>query len=276
MTTARPLFHLWKRQVFQRERHSDLDKLLSMTWIKSGIYLIGCAGEVVYVGQTWDLTRRAIESLGNIYHRVPDVSLPWSIAFAPCVPDEMNERESTAIRRYAPRFNTSIPSIPKSEGRLPDVMGSAAVFHDQHGQCGAFSLENLSRQTAFAIENPSPPWARKRTRRPSLPGHRRHIGAVSDDSPILNKDEIAERVSHYGVSLDEPLRFNINLCKDGSVITRDGEVIGTWETDENEHPSFTPDGAPEPLFFDVFIGTLCRTIDEWHASSDQPSVENDG
>ncbi|MEI1246533.1 hypothetical protein [Rhizobium aouanii] len=33
--------------------------------------------------------------------------------------------------------------------------------------------------------------------------------------------------------------------------------------DENEHSSFIPDGASEPLFFDVFLGSLCRRIEDW-------------
>ncbi|MCS4091369.1 hypothetical protein [Rhizobium sp. BK176] len=79
----------------------------------------------------------------------------------------------------------------------------------------------------------------------------------------LTSEEVAELVDHYGVSLSEPLRFNINLGKDGLVVTRDGEVIGTWVMDENEHPSFIPDGASEPLFFDVFLGSLCQRIEDW-------------
>ena len=53
----------------------------------------------------------------------------------------------------------------------------------------------------------------------------------------------------------------------GSVVTKDGEIIGTWEMDENGHPSFTPNGASEPLFFDVFVGLLCKSIDEWHEAN---------
>jgi hypothetical protein len=79
----------------------------------------------------------------------------------------------------------------------------------------------------------------------------------------LTKEEVAELVAHHGVSLDEPLRFNINLGKDGSVVTRDGEVVGTWIMDENEHPSFILEGETEPLFFDVYLGSLCERIEEW-------------
>jgi hypothetical protein len=84
--------------------------------------------------QTWRLYERPIESLGNIYHRVADISLPWSIAFAPCPPQKLDEWESTAIRTYAPRF-TSLPSLAKSQGEMPLVIGVAAVFQDQAGDC---------------------------------------------------------------------------------------------------------------------------------------------
>ena len=114
MFRHRRLYLVWRRQVFLRNPHRQLDELLSMNLGWAGIYLIGCAGEIVYVGQTIRLKERPIESLGNIYHRVPDVSLPWTMAIAPCGPgDDMNELESTAIRSYSPRFNTSIPSLDK-------------------------------------------------------------------------------------------------------------------------------------------------------------------
>ena len=78
------------------------------------------------------------------------------------------------------------------------------------------------------------------------------------------EEEAAELVQAYGVSLSQPLRFKINLCEDGSVITKDGEIIGTWTMDENAHPSFLPDGATEPLIFDVFVGLLCQRVAEWY------------
>jgi len=39
------------------------------------------------------------------------------------------------------------------------------------------------------------------------------------------------------------LKWPINLLDDGYVVSRDGEVLSTWQTDENDHTSFTPDGA---------------------------------
>jgi hypothetical protein len=63
------------------------------------------------------------------------------------------------------------------------------------------------------------------------------------------------------------LLYPINFLDDGSVVTRDGEYLGTWTTDESDAIyEFTPDGAIEPLFDDVFKGALCRTIREWHDS----------
>lgn len=59
------------------------------------------------------------------------------------------------------------------------------------------------------------------------------------------------------------LRWKINLLDDGYVVTQDGEFLGTWDSDENDHPSFTPDGETEAIFFDVFVGSLCKKIEEW-------------
>ncbi|MBB2749794.1 UNVERIFIED_ORG: hypothetical protein GGI57_000460 [Rhizobium aethiopicum] len=270
MITRSGLFHLWKRQVFLRNRHEDFDALLSMrAWM--GIYLIGCANEIVYVGQTSSLDERPIQSLGNIYHRVDDTSLPWSMAFAPCQFDEMNERESSAIRAFAPRFNTSIPNTEKSNGRLPEIIASGAVFQDQNGPCGAFRPESLRRQMERALENPNPPWARKRTRTkttrkaqcPTPPTQATPVAWTKEDSDMV--------VRAYGVPIDEPLRYPVNLCNDGSVVTGDGEFLGTWTMDEHEHPSFTPEGASGPLLSHVLVGLLCLNIREWHEALESGS-----
>jgi hypothetical protein len=61
------------------------------------------------------------------------------------------------------------------------------------------------------------------------------------------------------------MRWPINLLEDGTVVTSDGEYLGTWGTDESDAVyQFTPDGASEVLFADVFKGRLCSTIWEWH------------
>lgn len=270
MITRSALFHLWKRQVFLRSRHEDFDALLSMCF-RTGIYLIGCASEVVYVGQTSSFDERPIQSLGNIYHRVDDTSLPWSIAFAPCLPEEMNERESTAIRAYAPRFNTSIPSLEKSRGRLPEIVAAGAIFKDQDGPCGAFRPGSLQRQIERTLTNPSPPWARKRTRAKSTT---KEAGpTVSSAIPVVwTKKDSGSLVKAYGVPVDGPLRFPINLCDEGSVVTKDGEFLGTWTMDEHEHPSFTPDGALEPLLSHALVGLLCLDIRAWHEGTEEDNV----
>lgn len=62
------------------------------------------------------------------------------------------------------------------------------------------------------------------------------------------------------------LRFAINLLPDLTVVTRDGEYIGTWNTDETDaFYEFTPDGGLKPLFSDPFLGPLCKRIEEWHS-----------
>ena len=264
---SRTLFLLWKRHVFVRNRHPELNVLIARHGRHSGIYLIGCAGRIVYVGQSVQLQERPIQSLGLVYHQVPDTSLPWSIAFAPCPRDEMPERESSAIRHYAPKFNTSIPSRNLSNGRLPEIAGVAAVFHDQGAPCGAFNSENLARQAEWAATTPEPRWARKRTRRSSAELEKERAAMrplVSQDLPIMTPEEL---VREYGVPADGPLPLAINLCTDGTVVTRDGEILGVWTMDENAHPSFTPDGASDVLFFHPFIGLLCERILEWHEGS---------
>jgi hypothetical protein len=175
----------------------------------------------------------------------------------------MDERESTAIRRYAPRFNTSIPSQAKSLMRMPDVVGVAAVFQDQAGPCGAFLAENLRRQEDAASVNPAPPWKRKRTRRKTV---KREVPIPAGPvTPVeWTREDSARLVRAYGVSLSEPLHYKVNLCDDGSVVTRDGECIGAWEMDEHAFPAFVPEGASEPLFRRALMGLLCLDIEQWH------------
>lgn len=76
---------------------------------------------------------------------------------------------------------------------------------------------------------------------------------------------IAEREAEQACDayLNQPYVFDINLWADGSVVTREGEYLGAWKTDENDHPSFTPDGATEALFFVSWRGLLCKKIAAW-------------
>lgn len=63
------------------------------------------------------------------------------------------------------------------------------------------------------------------------------------------------------------MRFKINLGDDGSVVTADGEYLGTWGTDESDaFYEFTPDGETAPLFSGVFMGEFCKAIEHWHNS----------
>ena len=67
------------------------------------------------------------------------------------------------------------------------------------------------------------------------------------------------------------MRFTINLLDDGSVVTRDGEYLGTWNTDETDAMyQFTPDGSSEVLMSDPFMGYLCKSIENWHAARITP------
>lgn len=305
--------------------------------------MIGCGNRVVYIGQSNQLNQRSIDSLGRIYHRVPDTSLPWSMAFAPCAYDEMDEFESAAIRAYAPDFNTSIPSIEKSAGRMPVIAGVAQVFADQTLPSTAFFPECVMRQIVEAYQNSTPPWRKGKAipgiGHATVPEQRFELRELTSSVPSLfdasaskrrwaqrrkmqkrRPEKIKTYVEHKGVEihidevasneagrqhlsfewmaksygrvlangtepdkataatkaiaaaeehLAQPYRFKINLCEDGSVVTRDGEYIGTWEMDENDHPSFTPLGETKVLFFEMWVGQLCMKIAEWHDASEQ-------
>lgn len=343
MLTSSALFHLWKRQVFLRKSHDALSSLLGCSWLHTGIYMIGCADRVVYIGQSNQLSQRSIESLGHVYHRIPDTSLPWSIAFAPCAYEDMDEYESAAIRAYAPEFNTSIPSRDKSLGRMPIIAGVAQVFAGQISPSTAFSPECVKRQSDGAAKSTTPPWMkgqmlprddactipeqefdlhdvntsgrdffdalssqRRQAQRRAAPTQRpkriktyfehkgveihidevtsgeagqRHLSfewmAKSYGKVIAQGEEpdkataATTAIAAADEHLAQPYQFKINLCHDGSVVTRDGEYLGTWEMDENNHPSFTPDGETDVLFFEMWIGLLCQKISDWYDAQDQ-------
>ena len=50
----------------------------------------------------------------------------------------------------------------------------------------------------------------------------------------------------------------------GDVISKDGEVIGTYTCDDNDCCEFIPDGADAPVITSMMIGPFCREIAEWH------------
>jgi hypothetical protein len=257
-------FLAWRRQVFLRNPHRDLNAIYSGLRGASGIYLIGCADEIVYVGKSFDLTERPIDSLGRNYHRVPDVSLPWYLALAPCHWEEMHERESTAIRAFAPRFNTSIPSIPQSKGRMPEITGHAAVFQDQLILGGAFHPINMQRQMEIASLNPAPPWRQGKQRKKTGKREPKPVPHAIAPSVQLTGDQLLEVWRRYSVSLLTSLKFPINLCDDGSVVTRDGVFIGRWSMDQYEFASFTPDGSMMHLMEAPTVGLLCMNIRTWY------------
>ena len=173
---SRFLSNLWKRKYYleKRTRHQDMDDicggLSSGGFTMPGIYLIGCEDRIVYIGQSigmGGIAHRSIESLARIYPQVEDKNLPWSIGFFPVEKDKsivvwnsglLNELESTAIMKYAPIFNTSIPSKLKTKGQEPKIMHIAQVFADEDNYCTAFESENLKKQAIEAKNNPSPPW----------------------------------------------------------------------------------------------------------------------
>lgn len=148
--------NLWKNYFWgNRTRHPDIKDM----FCGRGIYFIGCGDKIVYIGQSIiSASNRSIESLAKVYHKIDDFTLPWSIGLAPSKNEDLNELESTAIAKFAPIFNTSIPSKQKSKGREPKIIHIARVFADQFQNCSAFNLENLNKQAEEAEKNTSPPW----------------------------------------------------------------------------------------------------------------------
>lgn len=66
-------------------------------------------------------------------------------------------------------------------------------------------------------------------------------------------------MQHWKVTL-----FGYGEFDFGDVVTKDGEVIGTWSSDENDFHSFTPNGKEEPIFVSPFLGPFCSWVAEWH------------
>ena len=180
---SRFLSNLWKRKYYleKRTRHQDMDDicggLSSGGFTMPGIYLIGCGDRIVYIGQSISMggiPHRSIESLARIYTQVEDETLPWSIGLFPVEKPKsvviwnsglLNELESTAIRKYAPIFNTSIPSKSKTQGKELKITHIAEVFADLDYPCTAFESDNLEKQAIEAENNPSPPWQQGNKRR---------------------------------------------------------------------------------------------------------------
>jgi len=195
---SRFLSNLWKRKDYldKRTRHQDVDDicdgLSSGGFTMPGIYLIGCVDRIVYIGQSigmGGIAHRSIESLARIYTQVEDETLPWSIGLFPVEKPKsavvwnsgfLNELESTAIRKYAPIFNTSIPSKLNSQGEELKVTHIAQVFADVDKSCTAFESDNLEKQAKEAENNQSPPWQQ---------GNKRH----RKWNPNTNQYELLEK-----------------------------------------------------------------------------------
>ena len=273
-------FHsLWRRQVFLRKPH---DKLLINLFdnprsgglnFSSGLYFIASGNEILYIGQTNDFSRRLIESLGRVYHQIPDISLPWSVAFAKA-DGNANELESAAIYKYAPVFNTSIPRKTDCNAEQPSIVGISPVFADQQQKITtAFTQSVLEKQSSKALLNPNPPWVMGKSKRKSSEQVRAEeiaknkLDGIFVEKQFVWNDEIKnEAISEIGVSLKLPLKFKINLIDDGSVITEDGEFIGMWEPDEDGFVYFMPDGQNEIRLCNPFVGLLCKKIEDWYES----------
>ncbi|MPM20172.1 hypothetical protein SDC9_66601 [bioreactor metagenome] len=59
------------------------------------------------------------------------------------------------------------------------------------------------------------------------------------------------------------VRWRVNFWPNGEVVTDDGELIGTWDLDAEDHPSFTPIGAKEELFWNIGIPLLAWDVVKW-------------
>jgi hypothetical protein len=71
MTRNSALYCFGGRRVFYRNLSCELEALRFKYMGSSGIYLIGWSEEIVYVGQSYHMRHRSIDSLERIYFRVP-------------------------------------------------------------------------------------------------------------------------------------------------------------------------------------------------------------
>ncbi len=73
---------------------------------------------------------------------------------------------------------------------------------------------------------------------------------------------------NYRIALD-----GLGEQPSGDVVTRDGEVIGTWRIDEDDLDDFyqfIPEGEEEPTIQGYMLGLFCFEIAEWHDSHSDP------
>lgn len=66
-------------------------------------------------------------------------------------------------------------------------------------------------------------------------------------------------MSNYQLTLD-----GHGECDTGAVITKDGEIIGIWYSDENDLYQFVPDGEKEVTVHSFFLGLFCPKVEKWH------------
>ena len=66
-------------------------------------------------------------------------------------------------------------------------------------------------------------------------------------------------MDHYHVLLD-----GYGDKDSGDVLTKDGEIIGTWVLDPEDHPGFIPLGKQEQIIRSPWIGEFCKLVAAWH------------
>ena len=95
-------------------------------------------------------------------------------------------------------------------------------------------------------------------------------GVCFEATPFRNDDTGKE----HAMKLDIPDHWRYELeglgeTDTGDVITRDGEIIGTWELLSGALYTFTPTGASEHLFIDPHLGLLTSRIQEWQEQQER-------
>lgn len=81
--------------------------------------------------------------------------------------------------------------------------------------------------------------------------------------PVLYRRQEVEGMKHWKVILDG---YGDRGKDSGYVCTQDGEVIGEWSADAEDHCSFTPLGRAEPIIWNPFLGLFCQDVFDWHAA----------
>lgn len=79
-----------------------------------------------------------------------------------------------------------------------------------------------------------------------------------------------EQMDHYHVILD-----GFGDQDSGDVVSKDGEVIGTWVLDPEDHPGFIPLGQTEQVIWSPWIGPFCKLVAEWHEQQEAQRLSGD-